>query len=206
MHLDAAGDPNLAIALYGDSIFDVVQEGASDLEKAWIPLAKNWQRVLRRSQQTGIFGMGPPIADGQWLIYVMFQPAREWPSGLTPSQSKALLCLRSFAGYSPLRDSSESTIPASDAVTLKGLQRFVQLGEKQILFPMYAVFNKIQKERGTQIAALCPSLYSEACTQEEGENMFAGDLKRGVTVGTLEVSQGTYRVLPHFFAWVATPG
>ena len=199
----------MACAIYGDCIFDVVQEGASDLEAQWKKLAKPWKTLLDKSVRGRFFGFGAPLLDRNWLMYVLFQPTRSWPKGLSLDEVEVLELARTAASYHPLyeqglgRAETQAQEPGSDEATLKAMKQFASLFRRKVALPMWKAYNNTSDKMGRKIIPLCESNYEEPCSLPEAREMFQGDLERGLKVKSLNVSPTTYQVLPKFLSWIS---
>lgn len=199
----------LACALYGDCIYDVVQEGASDLEKQWKALTKPWKALLEKSVRGRFFGFGAPVVDSKWLLYVLHQPTRMWPKGLGLDEIEVLELARAATGYNSLanqglgRSDVSPTDPATNEQTLQGLRKFSTLFRRKVALPMWKAYNDISDKKARQIMPMCEATYGESCSLPEAREMFQGDLERGLKVKSLNVGPTTYQVLPKLLSWIS---
>lgn len=200
--LDNQSEHALACAKYGDCIFDKVQEGALEVQNAWRKLAQPWNSLIDASVK-GFLWMGR--SDRKWLSQALFQPARNWPKGLSAEEKDLLELAKAVSDYAPVsmdRLLETKTTPENAEKTLKALQTYAKLFKKKIALPMWREYRQIAARAGEQIAPLCQSTYGEDCSSQEGLEMFHGDLERGYKLKVLEVDTATYRVLPKFLSWI----
>lgn len=204
----AREDHALACALYGDCIYDVVQEGAQALQSRWESDAKSWDSLLDEAVKSGILGWGR-LVSRDWLSAVMFRP-REWPKGLTEEEKKILRLAAGVSGFN--RRYNQGPAPARDpdlgskegeAQTLEALKRYTDLFKKRVAIPMYRSYDEVSNTYGRRIQPLCEENYQERCSVQESIDIFKGDLRRGHKVKTLDVKGATYLALSRFWDWIA---
>jgi len=203
-------DHALACARYGDCIFDVVQGGAADLEAQWSRLSQSWNKLIDKAVQGRFLGLGAPIVDRRWLSFVLFQPSRLWPSGLSKEETQLLKLAKAVVAYYPMYAQGIERGTATDAervesneATLAALKKFAALFKRQIGLPMWKAYNSVSDLKAKEIAPLCKATYGEECSYAEARGMFQGDLERGWKLKTLEVAPPTYRVFPYFLSWIS---
>jgi len=201
-------------ALNGDCIYDVVQDGALEIEKEWEKIAKPWNLLIDKAVKGRFMGLGSPVVDRRWLSYVLFQPTRVWPSRLSDDEKQLLELARAAAMYHSLADQGvevdtirgDTTAPdkiESDAATLKAMQKYAALIKQHIALPMYRVYDQVAQEKAKEIMPMCQAVYGESCSEKEAIGIFKGDLQRGWKLSTLMVSPTTERVLRPFLKWIS---
>jgi hypothetical protein len=212
---DAQSAHALAVARYGDRIFDEVQKGAKELENAWEKQTRKWNKLIDKAVRGKWLGLGPPIVDRRWLSHVLFQPTRVWPNKLSEEEVQLLELAKAASSYHPLHaqgvvvdtirgDTRAPKRIESDAATLKVLQKYASLFKRDIAMPMWRSYNKVSDEYTDRVKVLCDEKYDEPCTTREAEKIFKGDLQRGWKMKTLDVSPDTYRTFPAFITWIVS--
>lgn len=200
----------LACAKYGDCIFEEVQSGAQELQKAWEINAKPWYVLMDKAVQGSMFGLFSPIMPKDWLIYTLFRPDRFWPKGLSPKEKELLELGKMVSAYYPMHEQgvtpTKRLVPSdeSGAVTLLAMQNYADLVKKTIAIPMWRSYSLVSKKYGMRITPMCKSVYGEDCTPEEGIGIFQGDLERGWKMETLSWDSASYQVFPVFVRWASS--
>tara|TARA_R110000824_G_scaffold36257_2_gene112841 strand:+ start:157 stop:804 length:648 start_codon:yes stop_codon:yes gene_type:complete len=203
----------MACAIHGDCLFDEGQKYVKKLEEKWKLLARPWNQLLDKAVKSGFLGFGGPMVDRKWLSFVLFQPERMWPSGLSAQEIKILRLAKAASAYFPLHAQgvapnmgSASTAPSQveeEAKTLKSMQQYAKLVKKQVAFPMWKAYQTVSMQAGRGLRGLCESTYGEPCSIQEASAMFQGDMERGLKAKTLSASPATYEVLPMFLGWIS---
>jgi hypothetical protein len=210
--LENQTDHALACVLYGDCVYDVVQEGAQSLETKWKAKTRGWDGLIDKAVKTGFMGWGPPLVDRKWLSHVLFKGVRAWPTELTAEERKLLKLAVSTSAFHRLYDKGvkfdrSRDIPTGegerDDRTLAALRKYAELFKRQIALPMWKEFDQVADEYGRKIQPLCAERYGEACSKTEAVNIFKGDVYRGMAAKTLDVDPPMYRVLPRFLEWIS---
>lgn len=202
-------DHALACAKYGDCIFDEVQNGASELEAAWVKASSDWYRLLLSSTR-GFLGLRE-ISDPRWLYFVLFRPEKFWPRDLTQEERALLRLAASLSDFHPsgqkvdrgMGITNDPDRAASYDETLEAMKRYASLFKTKIALPMYKEYQRIAEEYAPKIQTLCDSVYGEPCSKEEAKNMFKGDLQRGWKMNSLDVTPPMSRVFPLFMDWIS---
>jgi len=208
-------DHGMACALYGDCIYDVVQEGAKLLETKWKSRTSSWDSLIDKAVKTGFMGWGAPLVDRKWLSFVLFEGPRYWPSSLTADERQALKLAVAVSGFHRryskgvkidrkrgITDDPDK-IEEDQERTTAALRKYAELFKSKIGIPMWKDYQSVTKMYGSKIKPLCDEKYGEPCSDAEAENIFQGDLERGLKMKTLDVDPPTYRVLPVFIRWVS---
>ena len=207
--------PAMQYAITGDSIFKEVNRGAEKLDAAWEKQASSWKRLMDQAVSGGYFGLAPNIVDARWLYWVLFQPAKFWPGGLSREEKALLKLAVAVAKYHPLYNQGvkfdrkwglayDPENPAPESKTLKAMQRYAKLFKQKVAKQMLRTYRQEANEGAKRILPLCLELYNSPCTHEEAVRMFLGDLQRGWKASTMEGSPAMYRVLPAFVDWLET--
>lgn len=205
--LDQQEDHAIACVLYGDCLYDVVQEGAKLLETRWQAASRKWESLIDQAVRTGLFGWGTPLVNRRWLLQALFYP-KAWPKGLTEDEKKLLYLMIAAASYHRLYArgvAREEVAPEGvepEEQTLAALKNLAVLFRKQIAIPMWKGYQKVSKEYAKKIQPICSEKYNEPCTLSEAENIFKGDLRRGWKARTLDVDPPTYSVMGPFFRYI----
>jgi len=207
-------DHAMACVTFGDCIYDVVQEGAKELQAKWVGRARMWNALIDKAVKTGFLGWGTPLVNRQYLSYVLFQPRRMWPHGLSTKEQQILAFAVSAAPLSPtytrvdkLRGNTD--VPDIDemgveneARLLAAVQKYARLYEKNIFNPMWDDYDEVADTYGKKIQPLCAAKYNEPCSLLEARGMFNADLANGVKAKTLDVDPSMYRLVPLFMGIV----
>jgi len=203
-------DHAMACVTFGDCIYDVVQEGAKELQAQWIARARKWNALIDQAVKTGFLGWGTPLVNRKYLSYVLFQPRRMWPHGLSSKELKTLAFAVSAAPLSPtytrvdkLRGNTD--VPDIDdmgaeneARLLAAMQKYARLYEKHIFNLMWDDYSEVADTYAKKIQPLCAAKYGEQCSLTDARNMFNADLENGVRAKTLDVDTTMYRLIPLF--------
>jgi hypothetical protein len=200
-------DHAVACALYGDCIYDVVQEGAKNLETRWAAVSRKWEALVDKAVKTGFMGWGPPLVDRRWLIQALFYP-KLWPRGLTTEEKNLLHLMIAAASYHRLyargvtREEMEPEAVEADDRTLAALKKLAELFKSQIAIPMWKEYQTVSEDYARKIQPMCNEQYDEPCTLSDAQNIFKGDLRRGWKARTLDVDPPTYRVMGPFLNYI----
>jgi hypothetical protein len=195
----------MACVQYGDCIYEVVQEGVKDLQTKWTARTRIWDNLIAQAVRTGFMGWGPPLVDQNWLRYVLFQPRRLWPSGLTKREVQMLELAKAASGLNRLhtkgigrKDLDQAETAEAEDRTLAALRKYAQLFDRKVFDSMWADYEKVSKAYGRKIGPLCEERYQEPCSAQDAVNIFQGDIERGLKAKTLDVRVPTYHVFRKF--------
>jgi hypothetical protein len=204
----------LAVAKYGDIIFDIVQEGAQDLQSKWQADARDWNDLIDRAVQGSLLDrlFRDPL-DRDWLSQTLFKPTRQWPSGLTNAEVQILELVRAASALHPLHaqgvkvdkllNPDDPDYGLQEAALVKAMKKYSGLVYKNITIPMWKSYDAAAKNAARKIAPMCEEVYGETCSQDEAVLMFKGDLQRGWKMKTLKMDPSMYQVFPKFLSWIS---
>ena len=206
---DSKNEHAMACAIYGDCLYDKVQEGAKALETKWAARAKIWDDLIDKAVKTGFLGWGAPLVSREWLSHMLLRvPMVQWPTGLSEEEKQLLFLAQAVTTYAkrytrgiksdPLEVGSED-----EQRTLAALKQYASLIKSHIAIPMFKDYEAVSAAYGALLQPLCTEKYDEPCSLVEAVNLFKGDLRRGFKVKTLDVDPSTFRVLPAFLAWIS---
>lgn len=204
---DVSADHAMACVQYGDCIYEVVQQGAKDLETKWEARTRIWNDLIDRAVRTGFMGWGAPLVDRKWLNYVLFQPRSQWPKGLSKREVQMLELAQAAEGMQrqfdtkidPFRGLRENPDQAeAEDRTLAALKKYAALFDKRVFTPMWKDYNGVSDDYGRKIKPLCEQRYHEPCSLQESINIFKGDIQRGLKAKTLDVKVATYHAFRKF--------
>lgn len=199
-------DHGMACVMYGDCIYDVVQEGAKDLQTKWTATCRKWDSLVDKAVKTGFLGWGSPLVGRDWLTHMLLQPPRVWPRGLTKKEVAILKLSAEAAQLAKKAQNVPNPLPRTlspedSAKTLAAMKKFAALFDKQIGQPMLDDYWDVSTAYGKQIEPLCAEKYNEPCSPSEAVDIFRGDIERGLRAKTLDVRTPMYWAFPRFLEY-----
>lgn len=211
--LAGQSDHAVACAVYGDCIYDEVQDGAKTLEGRWKKSTQKWDGLIDKAVKTGFMGWGSHLVDRKWLSWMLFHE-NQWPSELTQKERNLLRLMVATTGFNRLysqgvkvdRSKGITTDPEraeAHEQTVTAMKKLAELYRREIAIPMWKQYHAVTATYGGKIQPLCDERYGESCSESDAKDIFKGDLRRGWKAKTLDVGPPMYRALPHFFAFIA---
>jgi hypothetical protein len=195
-------DHALACTVYGDCIYDEVQEGVKLLEAAWKRDLQKYPQVLAQSTKGRGWFFPRPIVTPDWLRFMLFQPERLWPLKLKPEQREMLHLMKATSALAPRIRSTPDGELYDEEQTLQAMKQLAENFQKQVAMPMWQSYERVSQVMGRKLLPLCEERYGE-CTRAEAEQIFQGDLERGLRLKTLNGSPQMLQVLPKFLEWIS---
>jgi len=192
----------LACAIYGDCIFEEVQEGVKLLEAAWKKDLQKYPQVIVQSTKGRGWFFPRQVVTSDWLRFMLFQPGRLWPVRLKGKQREMLQLMKAASGLAPRVHSTPNGELYSEEQTLQAMEQLADTFQKQVAAPMWQSYERVSRTMGQKLLPLCEDRYG-SCTREEAVGIFQGDLERGLRMNTLEVSPQMLQVLPKFLEWIS---
>jgi hypothetical protein len=186
-----------------DEIHKLTQAGLKDWEDGvrsrLAPIAKDIVSGQRSWWRKLLEGGWKGTIDPEIVRSILYGSPKKWPSGLSKEEKNALRILRltrplAMSQYKP---TGRLPTPPEDAVTF-AFKMMAKDSKREVLNPMWKLYNKVAAKVGRRIEPLCESIYSEPCERGEGVELFLADVTDAAKINRLSVSGDTVPLLRAF--------